>query len=66
MVSRESRGRSSVAQGLTGLEHEGESCTNRQVEEFRASDKQGTVAKYLSEEGSCEQADEAGVNFKSG
>jgi hypothetical protein len=49
MVSSESRGRSSVAQGLTGLEHEGESCTNRQVEEFRASDRQGAVAKYLSE-----------------
>jgi len=49
MVSRERRGRSSVAQGLTGLEHEGESCAIRQVEEFWASDKQVTVAKYLSE-----------------
>ena len=39
-----------VARGLTGLEHEGESCTNRQIEEFRARNKQGTVAKYLSEE----------------
>jgi len=44
------RWRSSVAQRVTGLEHEGASCTNRQVEEFRASNKQGTVAKYLSEE----------------
>jgi hypothetical protein len=35
------RGRSSVAQGLTGLEHERESCTTRQVEEFRVSDKSG-------------------------
>ena len=65
MVSRERRGRSSVAQGLTGLEHEGESCANRQVEEFRASNQQGTVAKYLSEEGSCERADDADVNVKS-
>ena len=41
MVSRESRGRSSVAQGVTGLRHEGEGCTIRQVEEFRVSDKSG-------------------------
>ena len=50
MVSRERRGRSSVAQGLTGLEHEGESCAIRQVEEFWASDRQEVVAKYPSEE----------------
>lgn len=48
-ISCECRGRSSVAQGLTGLEHEGVSCTNRQVEEIRASSKLGTVAKYLSD-----------------
>jgi hypothetical protein len=29
---------------------ERESSASLQVEEFRASDKQGTVAKYLSEE----------------
>jgi hypothetical protein len=43
-----------------------ESCTNRQVEEFWASNKLGTVAKYLSEEESCERADDADVNVKSG
>ena len=41
MVSLERRGRSSVAQGVTGLKHEREGCTIRQVEEFRASDQSG-------------------------
>jgi hypothetical protein len=41
VVSRESRGRSSVAQGVTGLKLKGEGCTIRQVEEFRVSDKSG-------------------------
>jgi hypothetical protein len=41
MVSRESRERSSVAQGVTGLKPEGEDRILRQVEEFRASDRFG-------------------------
>jgi hypothetical protein len=40
-VAPDDRGRSSVAQGLTGLEHVRERCTIRQVEEFRVSDKSG-------------------------
>lgn len=35
------RGKSAVAQGITGVQHEGEDCTIRLVEEFRASDKSG-------------------------
>jgi hypothetical protein len=35
------RERSSVGQGVTGLQHDGEGCTIQQVEEFRASDKPG-------------------------
>jgi len=49
MVSPDGRRRSSVVQGVTGLKHEGEGCTVRKVEEFRASDEQGAVAKYLSQ-----------------
>ena len=30
-----------MAQGITGVQHEGEDCTIRLVEEFRASDKSG-------------------------
>ena len=41
MVSRESRGRSSVAQGVTGVTHEGKGGTIQQGEEFRVSDKSG-------------------------
>lgn len=44
------RRRSSVAQGVTRVTHEGEVCTIRQGEEFRANAEQGTVAKYLSDE----------------
>ena len=31
------------------MDDEGVDCTARQVEEFRASDEQGAVAKYLSD-----------------
>lgn len=41
MVSSDGTGRSSVTQGVAGLTHEGEGCTVRSVEEFRASDEQG-------------------------
>jgi hypothetical protein len=41
MVSSDGTGRSSVTQGVAGLPHEGEGCTVRSVEEFRASDEQG-------------------------
>ena len=41
--------RSSKAQGVIELNDEGVDCTVRQVEEFRASDEQGAVAKYLSD-----------------
>jgi hypothetical protein len=35
------RERSSVGQGVTGLQNDGEDCTIQQVEEFRVSDKSG-------------------------
>jgi len=41
MVAPDGRGRSSVAQGVTGLEHQRKSYTVRQVEEFWVSDKSG-------------------------
>jgi hypothetical protein len=50
------RGRSSLRQVLIGLEHERENCAIRQVEEFRASCKEGAVAKYLRE-GQTKKAD---------
>jgi hypothetical protein len=37
------------------LRAEPEGYAVRQVGEFRANEKQGVVAKYLSEEGLCEQ-----------
>ncbi len=49
MVLSDTSGRSSVAQGVRDLQDEGVDCTVRPVEEFRASGKQGTVAKYLSD-----------------
>jgi hypothetical protein len=49
IASRERRGRGSVAQRVTGIKHERAGYAIEQVEEFRASDEQGTVAKYLSD-----------------
>jgi hypothetical protein len=49
MVVSDASGRSSVAQGVIDLQDEGVDCTVRSVEEFRASGKQETVAKYLSD-----------------
>ena len=52
MVSPDGRGRRAVAQGVTGVKHEREGCTIRQVEEFRASDQSGDCGQIPLSEGS--------------
>ena len=47
-------GRRALAEGVTGLEHEREGCTIRQVEEFRASDQcEGCCQMPQRREGYC-------------
>ena len=50
MVSPDGRGRSSVAQGVTGLRKKERAASFGRLRSFGPVTSQGTVAKYLSEE----------------